>query len=112
MFDSTLDTEHTFGQSRRMSRIRVRRRRLVAGGLLVLFLSVSAPAISGAMTGGSAPEPAAGERYVVQQGDTLWSIAVGRAPGIDPRPVVQAIADANRIDAGSLVPGQVLVIPA
>src|SRR6476620_4827099 len=44
-----LDTEHTFGQSRRMSRTRVRRRRLVAGGLLVLALSVLAPAVSGAM---------------------------------------------------------------
>jgi nucleoid-associated protein YgaU len=64
------------------------------------------------MTGGSAPGTAAGDRYVVQRGDTLWSIAVGRAPGVDPRPVVQAIADANRVDAGSLVPGQVLVIPA
>jgi nucleoid-associated protein YgaU len=94
-----------------MSPTRVRRRRLVAGGLLVVALSVTAPAVSGAMTGGSAAG-AAGERYVVQRGDTLWSIAVGRAPGVDPRPVVQAIADANRVDAGSLVPGQVLVIPA
>jgi LysM repeat protein len=95
-----------------MSRTRVRRRRLVAGGLLVVALSVTAPAVSGAMTGGSAPGAAAGDRYVVQRGDTLWSIAVGRAPGVDPRPVVQAIVDANRVDAGSLVPGQVLVIPA
>jgi nucleoid-associated protein YgaU len=95
-----------------MSRTRVRRRRLVGGGLLVVALSVTAPAVSGAMTGGSAPGAEAGERYVVQRGDTLWSIAVGRAPGVDPRPVVQAIADANRVDAGSLVPGQVLVIPA
>jgi nucleoid-associated protein YgaU len=95
-----------------MSRTRVRRRRLVAGGLLVVALWVTAPAVSGAMIGGSAPGAAAGERYVVQRGDTLWSIAVGRAPGVDPRPVVQAIADANRVDAGSLVPGQVLVIPA
>lgn len=95
-----------------MSRTRARRRRLVAGGLLVLALSVSAPAVSGAMTGGSARGVAAGDRYVVRRGDTLWSIAVSRAPGSDPRPVVQAIADANRVDAGSLVPGQVLVIPA
>jgi LysM repeat protein len=94
-----------------MSRARVRRRRLAAGGLLVLALSVSAPAVSGAMTGGSARGAAAGGRYVVQSGDTLWSIAVSRAPGSDPRPVVQAIADANQVDAGSLVPGQVLVIP-
>jgi LysM repeat protein len=112
MFDSTLDTERTFGQSRSMSRARVRRRRLVAGGLLVLALSVSAPAVSGAMTGGSARGAAAGDRYVVQGGDTLWSIAVSRAPGADPRPIVQAIADANQVDAGSLVPGQVLIIPA
>jgi len=95
-----------------MSRTRVRRRRLVAGGLLVLALSVSAPAVSGAMTGGSASGAAAGDRYVVQRGDTLWSIAVRRAPGSDPRPVAQAIADANQVDAGSLVPGQVLLIPA
>jgi hypothetical protein len=112
MFDSALDTEHTFGQSRGMSRTRVRRRRLVAGGLLVLALSVSAPAVSGAMTRGSGRGAPAGDPYVVQSGDTLWSIAVSCAPGIDPRPVVQAIADANRVDAGSLVPGQVLVIPA
>jgi LysM repeat protein len=93
-----------------MSRTRVRGRRLVVGGLLVLALSVSAPAVSRAMTGGSAR--GAGDRYVVQSGDTLWSIAVSRAPGADPRPVVQAIADANQVDAGSLVPGQVLLIPA
>jgi len=84
----------------------------VAGGLLVLALSVSAPAVSGAMTGGSTRGAAAGDRYVVQSGDTLWSIAVSREPGSDPRPVVQAIADVNGVDAGSLVPGQVLVIPA
>jgi nucleoid-associated protein YgaU len=92
-----------------MSRARARRRRLVAGGLLVVVLS--APAVAGAVTGGSAREADGGDRYVVQRGDTLWSIAVSRAPGSDPRPVVQAIADANRVDAGSLVPGQVLLIP-
>jgi LysM repeat protein len=77
-----------------------------------LALSVSAPAVSGAMTGGSASGAAAGDRYVVQRGDTLWSIAVSRAPGTDPRRMVRAIVDANQVDAGALVPGQVLVIPA
>lgn len=112
MFDSPLTPNIRSGKVRRMSLARVRRRRLVAGGLLVLLLSVSAPAVSGAMTGGPGRGAAAGDRYVVQPGDTLWSIAVSRAPGSDPRPVVQAIADANRVDAGSLVPGQLLVIPA
>jgi nucleoid-associated protein YgaU len=82
----------------------------VAGGLLVVALS--APAVAGAVTSGSArgaDHP--GDRYVVQRGDTLWSIALNRAPGNDPRPVVQAITDANQVDAGSLVPGQVLIIP-
>ncbi len=111
MFDSVLDTEHTFGQSRLMSAARVRRRRLAAG-LLVLALSVSAPAVSAAVRGGSSPGSVAADRYVVQSGDTLWSIAVSRAPGRDPRQVVQAIVDANQIDAGKLAPGQDLVIPA
>jgi hypothetical protein len=33
------------------------------------------------------------------------------APGSDPRSVVDAIAEANAVDAGTLVPGQTLVIP-
>jgi nucleoid-associated protein YgaU len=49
---------------------------------------------------------------VVRSGDTLWSIARATSPGDDPRPVVDSIAAANGIDPGSLVPGQVLVIPA
>jgi nucleoid-associated protein YgaU len=81
----------------------------LAGGLLVVALS--APAVAGAVTGGSARGADPGDRYVVQRGDTLWSIALSRAPGSDPRPVVQAITDANQVDAGSLVPGQVLIIP-
>jgi len=49
---------------------------------------------------------------VVRPGDTLWSIARRVAPGQDPRGVVDAIADANGVEAGSLVPGQTLVLPA
>jgi hypothetical protein len=110
MFDSHLDTEHTFGQSRVMNRTRVRRRRLTAGGLLVLALSVAAPAVSAAVTSG--PSRGTDARYVVQPGDTLWRIAVRHAPGSDPRRVIQSIVDANQVDAGTLVPGQVLVVPA
>ena len=40
-------------------------------------------------------EPVAGQRYVVQPGDTLWSIATEIAPDADPRAVVDALRDAN-----------------
>lgn len=49
--------------------------------------------------------------YVVRTGDTVWSIAERAAEGTDPRPLVDAIAARNGIDAGAVVPGQALVIP-
>ena len=48
-------------------------------------------------------EPAATVTYVVEPGDTVWSIAEALAPGADPRPLVDAIVDANggaRLDVG------------
>lgn len=39
--------------------------------------------------------PVAGQQYVVQPGDTLWSIAEAIAPDSDPRPVVDALREAN-----------------
>lgn len=39
--------------------------------------------------------PVAGQTYVVQPGDTLWSIAAEIAPDSDPRPVVDALREAN-----------------
>ena len=90
----------------------LRRRRIVASALLALALWVSVPAVSAAVTGRSSRRADVADRYVVRAGDTLWSIAISRAPGSDPRRVVQAIVDSNQVDAGTLVPGQVLVIPA
>jgi len=55
--------------------------------------------------------PAAAESYVVRPGDTLWSIARRLAPSEDPRPLVDAIAAANHVDGGWIVPGQALVVP-
>lgn len=86
---------------------RVRRRRLAALVLAVLMaasLVVGVQALAGlAEIGGtSTPQPVderlgpvAGERYVVQPGDTLWTIAERLAPGDDPRPVVDALRAAN-----------------
>jgi Tfp pilus assembly protein FimV len=41
------------------------------------------------------PEPIPGSEYVVQPGDTLWSIAARLAPDDDPRAVVDALRAAN-----------------
>jgi nucleoid-associated protein YgaU len=93
-----------------MSSTRVRRRRILlivgAGALLAAWMGP----VSG---GGSEPgyRPVASSRYVVRGGDTLWAIAERVAPSTDPRRVVDAIAEANAVDAGMLVPGQTLVIP-
>jgi LysM domain len=88
-----------------------RRRRLialVAAVVLTAGLAVAVQAIAQAASsvGPSAPEPIEaeaagsprpvdGEVYVVQPGDTLWSIATELAPESDPRPVVDALRAAN-----------------
>lgn len=93
-----------------MTRTRVRRRRATATLVLVIVGAAWAGPLGHALAGGGAA-PIAGHSYVVRSGDTLWSIAVGLAPESDPRPVVDAIAEANHVDPGALVPGQTLTIP-
>jgi len=86
---------------------RVRRRRLAAlvaavAVALVVWGAVGVVSDLGAV--GPTPEPRpldvgpalqAGEVYVVQSGDTLWSIARRLAPDADPRPIVDALREAN-----------------
>jgi nucleoid-associated protein YgaU len=87
---------------------RIRRRRLAA--LLVVVALIGAAATAGralldaaTAVGPSPPQPVdapassppVGQTYVVRPGDTLWSIAAAIAPGSDPRPVVDALRDAN-----------------
>jgi hypothetical protein len=81
---------------------------------MLAFVAAAAawgPALGRAI-GGETVEPVARGRYVVQQGDTLWSIAKQMTPAEDPRPLVDAISSENSIDAGALVPGQTLLIPS
>jgi hypothetical protein len=100
---------------------RIRRRRLVALLVAVVLIGVVATAgrvLIGAVSSvePSAPQPieapssapAVGETYVVQPGDTLWSIAAAVAPGSDPRPVVAALRSAN--GGPNLQVGQRLII--
>ena len=54
--------------------------------------------------------PAASDRVVVAPGDTVWSIAAAHYRG-DPRPHVEAILLANRLQTPLLRPGQSLQLP-
>jgi nucleoid-associated protein YgaU len=115
MFGSALDIERPFGDDVRMARTRVRRRRLAAVLLLAVLVGVltgpvaDAMGVGGGGGGGGSSDP---RTYVVRPGDTLWAIARRAEPSVDPRIVVDAIAAANDVDAGALVPGQQLAVPA
>jgi hypothetical protein len=92
---------------------RYRRRRLAALVLATVVVVGSAGAVGYirslvAPDGGPVPidagptrsdpaEPllAEGEAYVVQPGDTYWSIAIAIAPDDDPRPVVDRLREAS-----------------
>lgn len=63
--------------------------------------------------GGSVSAATRMQRYVVQQGDTVWSIALHQVPGSDPRQVVDRIELVNHLSAtDEIQPNQVLRIPA
>ena len=98
----------------RRSSIRLTRRghiTLFAVSCLALFgiVLASGAAADAAVGPGSAPATAT---VVVQQGDSLWSIARGLAPGQDPRSMVHRIQELNGIGDWPIVPGQRLVVPA
>jgi Tfp pilus assembly protein FimV len=87
-----------------------RRRRLVVAVALVAV--VLAAGRAGAALGGStlaaSERPPSVTRYVVQPGDSLWSIAQQVAPGEDLRPVVDRLAAAH--GGGALQPGETIVL--
>jgi hypothetical protein len=108
MFGITLDFERSFEHSRAMHRTYVRRRLTV----LVALIGVTV-ALGGQMARALvvAPTPVSSRTYVVEPGDTLWSIASMIAPDHDPRAVVLEIERVNEAAADGLVPGQTLTIP-
>jgi LysM repeat protein len=79
--------------------------------LAVVAVAAAWGPVLGGTIGGQEVEAVARSRYVVQPGDTLWSIAVEIAPSEDPRPLVDAISSANAIDPTTLAPGRTIVIP-
>ena len=94
-----------------MNRTRVRLDRIAA---LLVALFLAAP-VAHAVTGTAVqahPRHEAARVVVVTQGDTLWAIAERYGdPGADPRAGIDAIARLNAIDAGSIYPGQRLLVP-
>jgi nucleoid-associated protein YgaU len=89
-----------------------RARRLVA--VLVLGSGVAFCSWLGSLLTGSADDGLrlVGESsVVVEQGDTLWSIAGSVAGSDDVRPVIDRIQELNGLTGAELVPGQVLRLP-
>jgi hypothetical protein len=91
----------------------VRRRRtlLAAAGLLLIALALPLGGIGGnshptdsALAGNGHPVA-----YVVQPGDSLWSIAHRVNPSGDPRPLVAKLA--AQVGSDTVVPGERIVLP-
>ena len=83
------------------------RARMLAVALIVAAFLLVVPGLAK----GDGPERSAPRvHYVVEPGDTLWSIARRVAPGRDPRPVVDALLEANDLHGG-LQAGQELSVP-
>jgi hypothetical protein len=98
--------EHTFtDRTGGGTRMRARARLLAIVLIVAAFLLV----VPGLAKGDGPERPAPQVHYVVQPGDTLWSIARRIAPGRDPRPVVDEMVKANDLRSG-LQAGQELVV--
>ena len=74
----------------------------------ILVLAAALLLATGRLAYGSGPP--ASDRVVVAPGDTIWSIAAAHYQG-DPRPHVEAILQANRLQSPRLTPGQALQLP-
>ena len=78
---------------------------------VAFVLGVAVYALGGRAQAG--PEPGHAKRiYVVRPGDTVWTIAQ-RSVGSkgDPRPVVDALVQANGLVDSVVLPGERLLIP-
>jgi hypothetical protein len=122
-----IDSEHLFGHHGAMieqvfpmtgeamrgeaARMRLTSRGRAVARTLASVLVVAVLLVAPGLARGVGPDrPAPRVTYVVQPGDTLWSIARRVAPGQDPRPVVDRLIEANDV-RGGLQTGQELSIP-
>jgi len=77
-------------------------------GKFVILLSVAVLAVGLAARGSSGAGPK--RTYVVQPGDTLWSVAAHMYSG-DPREGVWKLERRNHLVSATIVPGEKLVVP-
>jgi Tfp pilus assembly protein FimV len=128
MIVEMVDSEQVFGQDEDMieqafalagevgrgeigrTRLTRRGRVLVRALAIVLVVAVFLLVAPGLARGVGPDRPEPRVTYVVEPGDTLWSIARRVAPGQDPRPVVDGLIEANDLHGG-LEAGQELSIP-
>jgi hypothetical protein len=128
MFVETVDSDQVFGQDEDMieqafalvgeagrpevgrTRLTRRGRILVRALAIVLVVALFLLVAPGLARGVGPDRPAQRVTYVVEPGDTLWSIARRVAPGQDPRPVVDRLIETNDLRSG-LQAGQELSIP-
>lgn len=97
----------------------VPRLRLTARGRGVLLALIALPlviALGGvALNGGGATAGshagATFERVTVESGQSLWQLAEQVAPAADPRDVIAAIMQVNRMASSDVYPGQELALP-
>jgi LysM repeat protein len=75
--------------------------------LLIATLALIAWAALARASHGAGPE----QRYTVEPGDTLWTIAVAHYAG-DPRDAIYRIDRRNHLGGSLIVPGQRLVLPS
>ncbi len=95
------------------TRLRLTRRgRFVIAALVALPLVIAL--IGLALNGGGAVagSTAAPVTVTVESGQSLWSLAEQLAPGAATADVVADLVAVNGLDGASVVPGQVLIVPA
>ena len=83
---------------------------LLAVVLAFALLSIGQAAAQ-AISGDDGGSPSQGT-WVVQPGETLWSIAEDVAPGVDPRETVARLVSMNDLPDSSVSVGEELLIPA
>jgi hypothetical protein len=96
---------------------RFRRRRLAVLAVVALVVVPAMAALATSPSEATSAPPAASEPlldvdlsgfYLAQPGDTLWTIAQRLAPGTDPRPLVDRLAQLN--GGASIQPGQRIML--